>query len=76
MPMQAFSQPATPSRRAPDEHAIFIGDLPPDATESQIRHVFGVFGNIVSVNLLRKPIDRSMKYLRIVSEHVTNSGSS
>lgn len=46
-------------RRTPDDHTIFIGDLPLDVTQGQIRHVFSSFGQIVFINVLRKPVEGS-----------------
>ena len=41
----------------PGDHAIFIGDLPFDVTEDQVREEFGTFGEIVSVNIRRKQLE-------------------
>lgn len=45
------------SARVPDAHAIYVGDLPLDATEDQIRDVLSTFGNIETVNILRKEVE-------------------
>ncbi len=44
-------------RTVPDSHAIYIGDLPVDVTEDQIREVFDKFGKIVGISILHKHIE-------------------
>jgi RNA recognition motif-containing protein len=44
------------SPRGPDAYALYIGDLPLDATEREIRTVLSRFGNIETVNILRKDV--------------------
>jgi RNA recognition motif. (a.k.a. RRM, RBD, or RNP domain) len=46
-------------RLVPDSHAIYIGDLPLDVTEDQIREVFDRFGKILCVDILHKHIEDS-----------------
>lgn len=47
-------QPA--SRRAnADLCSIFVGNLPPDATDQQLRKIFSIFGPITHVEIVRKP---------------------
>jgi RNA recognition motif. (a.k.a. RRM, RBD, or RNP domain) len=58
-PARVENQPIAVPRRAPDDHTIFIGDLPLDVTQAQIRHVFSSFGQIVFINVLRKPVEGS-----------------
>lgn len=45
------------SPHAPDAHAVYVGDLPLDVTEQQIREVLSGFGNIETVNILRKEVE-------------------
>lgn len=47
----------------PGDHAIFIGDLPIDVTEDQIREKFGTFGEIISVNIRRKQLENCKEQL-------------
>ena len=42
-------------RRATDVCSIFVGNLPPSADEQELRQLFGQFGRINSVEIVRKP---------------------
>jgi RNA recognition motif-containing protein len=48
--------PFTPPQ-GPDAHAVYVGDLPVDVTAQQIRDVLSGFGNIDTVNILRKDVE-------------------
>lgn len=43
--------PEEPRRKVPDSHQIFIGNLPNNITEKDVREAFKEFGNIVEVRL-------------------------
>ena len=48
--------PQSASRRAnADLCSIFVGNLPPDATDPQLREIFSTFGPITHVEIVRKP---------------------
>jgi RNA recognition motif. (a.k.a. RRM, RBD, or RNP domain) len=53
-PSRIQTQVAISSRWVPDAHALFIGDLPLDVDEAQLREVFSTFGRIVSLSILRR----------------------
>ncbi|KAL8708272.1 MAG: hypothetical protein Q9220_006849 [cf. Caloplaca sp. 1 TL-2023] len=60
-PLQRFS-PARPGnspqammRRAADMCSVFVGNLPPDATEDKLRELFGMYGRILHIEITRKP---------------------
>ncbi|KAL8733622.1 MAG: hypothetical protein Q9166_002032 [cf. Caloplaca sp. 2 TL-2023] len=42
-------------RRAADLCSIFVGNLPPDATDDKLRELFGMYGRIVHIEIVRKP---------------------
>ena len=46
-------------RWVPDSHALYIGDLPVDVTEEEIREVFDRFGKILCVDILKKRVQES-----------------
>ncbi len=60
-------------RDAPDSCQIFVGGLPPHATESEVKEVFGLYGNIIEVRVNAKNFafvvfDNSESVQRIISE--------
>lgn len=56
-------------RTVPDSHAIYIGDLPNDVTEDQIREVFDKFGKIVGITILHKHIEDGKNQLPKFQAH-------
>ncbi|KAL8845345.1 MAG: hypothetical protein Q9176_000516 [Flavoplaca citrina] len=42
-------------RRASDACSIFVGNLPPDATDDKLRELFGMYGRIAHIEIVRKP---------------------
>ncbi|KAL8922203.1 MAG: hypothetical protein Q9172_003664 [Xanthocarpia lactea] len=42
-------------RRATDLCSIFVGNLPPDATDDKLRELFGMYGRIAHIEIVRKP---------------------
>ncbi|KAL8807369.1 MAG: hypothetical protein Q9182_000708 [Xanthomendoza sp. 2 TL-2023] len=42
-------------RRAADMCSIFVGNLPPDATDDKLRELFGMYGRIAHIEIVRKP---------------------
>ncbi|KAL8675259.1 MAG: hypothetical protein Q9168_000380 [Polycauliona sp. 1 TL-2023] len=42
-------------RRASDSCSIFVGNLPPDATDDKLRELFGMYGRIAHIEVVRKP---------------------
>ncbi|KAI4264603.1 MAG: hypothetical protein L6R38_001641 [Xanthoria sp. 2 TBL-2021] len=42
-------------RRASDICSIFVGNLPPDATDDKLRELFGMYGRIAHIEIVRKP---------------------
>ncbi len=55
LPGSNFTSPQAVMRRATDICSIFVGNLPPSADEEQLRQVFGQFGRINQVEIVRKP---------------------
>lgn len=55
LPGSTFSSPQVVVRRATDICSIFVGNLPPNADEEQLRQIFGQFGRINQVEIVRKP---------------------
>ncbi|KAI4110648.1 MAG: hypothetical protein LQ339_001224 [Xanthoria mediterranea] len=49
------SPQAAMARRASDMCSIFVGNLPPDATDDKLRELFGMYGRIVHIEIVRKP---------------------
>lgn len=39
------------TRSAPDSHQVFVGGLPMNTTENELREVFAQFGNVVEVRV-------------------------
>ena len=54
-PGASFPSPQMAMRRATDVCSIFVGNLPPSADEEQLRQLFGQFGRINQVEVIRKP---------------------
>ncbi|KAL8772028.1 MAG: hypothetical protein Q9209_002693 [Squamulea sp. 1 TL-2023] len=42
-------------RRAADLCSVFVGNLPPDATDDKLRELFGMYGRITHIEIVRKP---------------------
>lgn len=49
------SPQAAMMRRAADVCSVFVGNLPRDATEDKLRELFGMYGRIVHIEIVRKP---------------------
>ncbi len=49
------SPQAAMARRASDMCSIFVGNLPPDATDDKLRELFGMYGRILHIEIVRKP---------------------
>ncbi len=65
--------PAFVARDAPDSYQIFVGGLPPHATDAEVKEVFGTYGNIVEVRINAKNFafvvfDKAEPVQRIISE--------
>ena len=55
-PGRMLPSPQSASRRAnADLCSIFVGNLPPNATDPQLREMFSIFGPIIHVEIVRKP---------------------
>lgn len=55
-PGHILPSPQYASRRAnADLCSIFVGNLPPNATDPQLREIFSIFGPITHVEIVRKP---------------------
>lgn len=50
-----FVSPQTAMRRATDLCSIFVGNLPPNTEEEHLRELFGAYGRISHVEIVRKP---------------------
>lgn len=59
-------------RWVPDSHALYIGDLPVDVTEEEIREVFDRFGKILCVDILKKRVQESRWQRQIVKLLLTS----
>lgn len=61
------------ARDAPDSYQIFVGGLPTHATDSEVKEVFGRYGNILEVRVNAKNFafvvfDNAESVQRIISE--------
>lgn len=54
-PARLVDSPQALMRRAADMASVFVGNLPPNATEDRVREVFGLYGRIVQIEIIRKP---------------------
>ncbi|KAL9609965.1 MAG: hypothetical protein Q9167_005293 [Letrouitia subvulpina] len=54
-PKNGLNSPQATIRRAADRCSIFVGNLPTDATDEKLQELFGVYGRIIHIELLRKP---------------------
>ncbi|KAL8942421.1 MAG: hypothetical protein Q9216_001685 [Gyalolechia sp. 2 TL-2023] len=54
-PARLSDSPQALTRRAADVASVFVGNLPPNATEDRVREVFGLYGRIVQIEIIRKP---------------------
>lgn len=43
-------------RSSTDKKSIYIGNLPDGTTEAELMNIFGGFGQIKGVNIIRKPM--------------------
>ena len=66
-----LTSPQGAMRRATDVCSIFVGNLPPSADEQELRQLFGQFGRINSVELIRKPSvnGKSLKNIALFEDH-------
>lgn len=53
---QRSGPPLRSARSTTDQKSIFVGNLPDDAEEQEIRDIFEPFGKIEDCNVIRKPI--------------------
>ncbi|KAL8953972.1 MAG: hypothetical protein Q9222_000182 [Ikaeria aurantiellina] len=54
-PARPGNSPQAMMRRAADMCSVFVGNLPPDATEDKLRELFGMYGRILQIEIVRKP---------------------
>ncbi|KAL8734416.1 MAG: hypothetical protein Q9181_003219 [Wetmoreana brouardii] len=47
--------PQAMMKRITDLSSIFVGNLPVDATDDKLRELFGLYGRIVQIEIVRKP---------------------
>jgi len=45
----------------PDTNKLFVGSLPPDITEDELKHVFGTYGEIRTVHLMEQHAKTGMR---------------
>ncbi len=70
-PARMLPSPQSASRRAnADSCSIFVGNLPPNATDSQLREIFSMFGPITHVEIVRKPSVHGTSILRPICVRV------
>lgn len=70
-PGRMLPSPQSASRRAnADQCSIFVGNLPPNATDSQLRELFSTFGPIIHVEIVRKPSVHGASILLSICERV------
>ena len=63
-PGHLLPSPQSASRRAnADLCSIFVGNLPINATDTQLREIFSVFGPITHAEIVRKPSVHGMSAL-------------
>lgn len=43
-----------------DRHAVFVGNLPSDATQEQLAGIFGKYGVIMSIQVTSRPAPQGM----------------
>lgn len=48
-------------RSSTDQKSIFVGNLPEETTEDELREIFGAYGEIKGCNVIRKPITGNSK---------------
>ena len=66
-PGRMLPSPQSASKRAnADLCSIFVGNLPPDATDAQLREIFSMFGPITHVEIVRKPSVHGTSILLLV----------
>lgn len=75
-PARIYNDPRTSSRYVPDSNILYIGDLPLDVTEDQVRSMFQQFGSIVSVNIIRKRVEDSKQRNLNINHCLTDTVSS
>ena len=61
-PRRSFASPQASLRRAIDLCSIFVGNLPPNANEEILRGIFGAYGNVRNVEVVRKPSVNGMSF--------------
>ena len=54
-PARSLVSPQAAMRRAADLCSVFVGNLPSDATDDKLRELFGMYGRILHIEIVRKP---------------------
>lgn len=49
-----------------DKSSIFVGNLPEDTEEQELRNVFSSFGTIINVHIVRKPHQTAKKVFAFI----------
>ena len=66
-PARCGSSPQALTMRAADLCDIFVGNLPFDATEDKLRELFGLYGRIANIEIIRKPCPNRQSPLYLLS---------
>ncbi|KAL9600611.1 MAG: hypothetical protein Q9219_003044 [cf. Caloplaca sp. 3 TL-2023] len=53
MTARLSTSPQAMMRRTSDSSSIFVGNLPPGTTEDQVREIFGFYGRIAQIEIIR-----------------------
>lgn len=62
--IRGFAQP----RSAIDQKSVYVGNLPEGTTRSELEHVFGEFGRIVQVNVIKKHYGKPLRTRLLLSK--------
>ena len=54
-PARSLISPQAAMKRAADLCSVFVGNLPSDATDDKLRELFGMYGRIMHIEIVRKP---------------------
>lgn len=66
-PARLGHSPQAMMTRATDMCSIFVGNLPHTVNEDQLRELFGLYGRIAHIELVRKPSANGQSALRLLS---------
>lgn len=67
----------SPERRGADGGSIFVGNLPSDAMREGVHQIFGVYGHILHIELVRKGFNNGKSCMQSLAQnHIADAQQS